>query len=146
MLRSRRFVSLRRRKTNFHQIDDVCLWHAVIYHLRKRKPIKDYQKPSTYLLFELHQVADRARYEVCHHVTGPMTSLYIRAIQGHCTPYRSVSMQRFTMRDIQATNTVVKSTVFLQAFADFEQDGKIATGQTKTVLHHNSSPSSTDIS
>ena len=63
--------------------------------------------------------------------------------------------QRFTMWIVQATSTVLTSTVFLQAVEAHREDGKDATshhfirskqstkGQPKIVIHHSSSPTST---
>ena len=51
----------------------ACVWHAVNVHLRTVMPRQDFQKPATDELMEVHQGADRARYEVCYLETDPLT-------------------------------------------------------------------------
>ena len=106
--------------------------------LRKVKPTKDWQIPDT------------ARYEVCDRDTDLMTPLYIihsffvflHVPKGFAAEVYHVGLHK------QATNTVFKSTVFLQAVEDYKQDHKLltfhhfirsprsTTGLTKAVLSH----------
>ena len=93
------------------------------------------KKKTTDLLIALHQAADRARHEACHHDTDPITPLYIRARNSksvHSFYLFFAHSDQFhcrvssAMRVSHAKNTVLKSAVFSKVVEEYKQDGNLA--------------------
>ena len=125
--------------------------HAVMYQLRKVMPALDYQEPAKDWIADWFHGANRKQVQK-HHFS-------IRAIQGHCAELQD---QRLLLRlvhipigftaehttwVIRSTNTVLQSTVFLQADKHNKQAGKACYFSALHPLDtkHNGPPENTDV-